>query len=78
MSAWTYASLAMRLELSAAEAHAAVERTGMAGLVRGRAVDRHVLLEFLEHGGRYGFLAIRGAPARGVPTGVLGPPRRAP
>ena len=74
MSAWTYASLALRLELSASEAHAAVKRSGMAGLVRGRAVDRRALLEFLEHGVRYAFYAIRGAPTRGIPTGVLAPP----
>jgi DNA-binding Lrp family transcriptional regulator len=74
MSAWTYASLAARLELSASEVHAAIKRASMAGLVRGRAVDRRALLEFLEHGVRYAFYAIRGAPTRGVPTGVLAPP----
>lgn len=77
MSAWTYTSLALRLELSASEAHAAVKRTGMAGLVRGRAVDRRALLEFLEHGVRYAFYAIRGAPTRGIATGVLAPPLNA-
>jgi len=76
-STWTYTSLAERLELSASEAHAAVKRAGMAGLVRGRAVDRRALLEFLEHGVRYAFYAIRGAPTRGVPTGVLAPPLNA-
>ena len=74
MRAWTYASLAARLELSASEAHAAVKRAGMAGLIRGRAVDRRALLEFLEHGVRYAFYPIRGAPTRGVPTSVLAPP----
>jgi hypothetical protein len=74
MSVWTYASLAVRLELSASEAHAAVKRAGRAGLLRGRSVDRRALLEFLEHGVRYAFYAIRGAPTRGVPTGVLAPP----
>lgn len=74
MSAWTYASLAVRLELSASEVHAAIKRATMAGLVRGRAVDRRALLEFLEHGVRYAFYAVRGAPTRGVPTGVLAPP----
>jgi len=77
MGAWTYASLAVRLELSASEAHAAVKRAGMARLLRGRAVDRGALLEFLEHGVRYAFHAIRGAPTRGVPTGVLAPPLNA-
>lgn len=77
MSAWTYASLAARLELSASESHAAVKRAGMAGFVRGRAIDRRALLEFLEHGARYAFYATRGAPTRGVPTGVLAPPLNA-
>ncbi len=74
MRAWTYASLAVGLVLSTSEAHAAVKRAAMAGLVRGRAVDRRALLEFLEHGVRYAFYAVRGAPTRGVPTGVLAPP----
>ena len=47
-SAWTYASLAVRLGLSASETHAAVKRAGLVGLVRRRAVDRRALLEFLE------------------------------
>jgi len=74
MSAWTYASLALRLELSASEAHAAVKRSGMAGLVRGRAVDRRALLEFLEHGVRYAFYAIRGAAHARDTYGRSGPP----
>jgi hypothetical protein len=74
MEAWTYAALAIRLELSASEAHAAVKRAGLAGLLRGRCVDRRALFEFLEHGVRYAFYAIRGAPTRGVPTGVKAPP----
>lgn len=74
MGAWTYASLAVRLELSASEAHAAVKRAGLAGLVRGRSTDRRALFEFLEHGVRYAFFPVRGAPTRGVPTGVLAPP----
>jgi hypothetical protein len=74
MDAWTYAALAVRLELSTSEAHAAVKRAGLAGLTRGRTVDRRALFEFLEHGVRYSFYAIRGAPTRGVPTGVAAPP----
>ncbi|MFO7544437.1 MAG: hypothetical protein R6W77_02975 [Trueperaceae bacterium] len=74
MGTWTYASLADRLGLSASEAHAAVKRAGFAGLVRGRHVDRHALFEFLEHGVRYAFFAVRGAPTRGVPTGAAAPP----
>lgn len=51
-----------------------MKRTGLAGLVRGRSVDRRALFEFLEHGVRYAFFPIRGAPTRGVATGVLAPP----
>lgn len=76
MAAWTYAGLAIRLELSTSEAHAAVKRAGSAGLLRGRHVDRRALLEFLEHGVRYAFYAVRGAPTRGVPTGASAPPLR--
>jgi hypothetical protein len=74
MGAWTYASLAIRLELSTSEAHGAVKRAELAGLVRGRAVDRRALFEFLEHGVRYAFFPVRGAPTRGVATGILAPP----
>lgn len=74
MENWTYASLAARLKLSASEAHAAVKRATLAGLLRGRQVDRHALMGFLEHGVRHAFYAVRGAPTRGVPTGVLAPP----
>jgi hypothetical protein len=74
MAAWTYAALAVRLELSASEAHAAVKRASFAGLVRGRHVDRRALFEFLEHGVRFAFYPVRGAPTRGVPTGVAAPP----
>lgn len=74
MEAWTYTALAIRLKLSASETHAAVNRAGLAGLVQGRTLDRRALFEFLEHGVRYSFYAIRGAPTRGVPTGVAAPP----
>ena len=74
MEDWTYAALAVRLVLSASEAHAAVKRAGLAGLLRGRRVDRRALFEFLEHGVRYSFYGVRGAPTRGVPTGAMAPP----
>lgn len=71
---WTYASLANRLRLSTSETHAAVRRARLAGLVRGRQVDRRALFEFLEHGVRYAFYGVRGAPTRGIPTGISAPP----
>ena len=37
------------------------------------AVNRHALLEFLEHGVRYAFPAVAGATVRGVPTAHAGP-----
>lgn len=73
-----FRTLADDLALSVSTAHAAVKRLKMAGLVRPStsgiaAVNRHALLEFLEHGVRYAFPAVAGAPTRGVPTAHTGP-----
>ncbi len=61
-----FRTLAEDLALSVSTTHAAVKRLMLAGLVRptgagGRAVNRHALLEFLEHGVRYAFPAAAGA-----------------
>ena len=76
MVGWTYATLADRLALSTSEAHAAVKRAQHARLLRGRAVDRHALLAFVEQGMPYAFYAERGGPTRGIPTGASAPPLR--
>jgi hypothetical protein len=73
-----FRTLAADLSLSVSTAHAAVKRLMLAGLVRPvgtgvGAVNRHALLEFLEHGVRYAFPAAVGATTRGVPTAHSGP-----
>lgn len=73
-----FRTLADDLSLSVSTAHAAVKRLKLAGLVRPSSagigtVNRHALLEFLEHGVRYAFPAVAGAPTRGVPTAHAGP-----
>ncbi|MBI5083447.1 MAG: hypothetical protein HZB13_02470 [Acidobacteria bacterium] len=74
----TYAGMAAALEMSSSEVHSAVKRAKAARLVvdldgRLRA-DRRCLLEFLIHGVKYAFPAVRGGLTRGVPTSVAAPP----
>ena len=64
--------------MSVSEAHGAVKRAVTAGLlppgglgVRPRA---EALREFLIHGAKYSFPALRGEPARGTPTAHAAPP----
>lgn len=72
----SYAAIATDLTMSVSTAHESVERLQLAGLLRpgSRQVNRHALLEFLEHGVRYMFPAPLAARARGVPTAHSGPP----
>lgn len=72
----TYQVLAENLGISTSTAHQAVERLTAAGIVlpHARRVNRHHLLEFLEHGVRYAFPSQPGSRARGVPTAHAGPP----
>lgn len=64
-----YADLASALVLSPSEAHAAVRRAKLAGLLNAeRRVNRAALLEFLIHGVKYAFPPKRGRLTRGVPT----------
>ncbi len=65
----TYPELAADLELSLSEAHGAVKRATLAGLLVGdRQVNRAALLEFVVHGVKYAFHAKRGRVTRGIPT----------
>lgn len=66
----SYAELGRELDLSASQAHAAVKRASVAGLLdaKTRKVNRRALLEFLEHGAKYVFPAKRGPVVRGLPT----------
>jgi len=77
----SYAGLADDLGLSSSTVHESVARLLNAGLIRRdpeheRVVNRHALLEFLEHGVKYAFPAVPGAPVRGVPTAHAGPALR--
>jgi len=70
-----FETIADDLAMSVSTAHGAVVRLRDAGLVRrdSRKVNRHALLEFLEHGVKYAFPANRGGSARGVPTAHSAP-----
>ena len=71
----SYAQLGADLSMSQSTAHESVERLQLAGLLRpeSRVVNRHSLLEFLEHGLRYMFPAKPEWRARGVPTAYSSP-----
>lgn len=73
----TFEALRNDLGISTSTAHQAVERLSAAGIIRPheRKVNRHALLEFLEHGLRYAFPAVPHAGReRGIPTAHAGPP----
>jgi hypothetical protein len=72
-----YHQVAEDLDMSSATVYESVARLEMAALLRPgvRAVNRHTLLEFLEHGVRYAFPAApTGLLGRGVPTAHSAPP----
>src|SRR5688500_10977880 len=71
----SYVRLGQDLGMSPSTAHGSVERLQMAGMLRpdSRHVNRHALLEFLEHGVRYAFPAVPDRKARGVPTAYSAP-----
>lgn len=71
----SYLSLGADLSMSPSTAHGCVERLQLAGLLRpeSRQVNRHFLIEFLEHGVKYMFPAKLDVRARGVPTAYSGP-----
>ena len=74
----TYAKLASELGMSPSEVHAAVKRAETARLLAadksGPRPDRRAVLEFVLHGLRYAFPAVRGALTRGIPTSYAAPP----
>jgi hypothetical protein len=72
----TFEALHDALGISVSTAHDAVVRLSAAGLVypHARKVNRHALMEFLEHGVRYAFPAMLGAGrSRGIPTAHASP-----
>lgn len=67
---WTFEKVATELDLSPSAVHRSIDRAKQAGLydARRKTVNRAALLEFLAHGARYVFPAVRQGEARGVPT----------
>ena len=71
----TLRKLGELLHLSTSEAHTAVKRSQAAGLLLAdRQPNRPALLEFVLHGARYAFPAVRGGMTRGMPTAHAAPP----
>ena len=75
---WTYSSLAVDLDLSASQGHAAIQRAIRSELAyeAGGQIRVHArnLEEFLTHGMRYFFVPERGAKSRGMATLTSAPP----
>lgn len=76
--AWSYPRLAAELGMSASEVHASVKRAVLAQLAvpsqpKGFSVQPQNLVEFLVHGAKYAFPAVRGPITRGHPTGYAAP-----
>jgi hypothetical protein len=78
-AAWSYPKLALDLAMSASEVHASVRRATLGGLLQDNAshrANRKALLEFLVHGLKYVFPAVRGGMTRGLPTSYAAAPLR--
>lgn len=75
---WSYSRLAVDLDMSPAETHAAVQRALGAQLAvpeeKGARPNIRNLEEFLLHGVRYVFVPDRGELTRGMPTAHSAPP----
>lgn len=73
---WSYPSLAHALGMSASEVHNAIRRASDSGLMNltTKRPNRQALVEFLVHGLRYVFPAVRGGVTRGLPTAHGAPP----
>lgn len=75
---WAYNALAIDLEMSPSEVHAAVKRARAAGLAiefeNGIQANLSVLEEFIIHGLKYVFVPDRGGLTRGMPTGHAASP----
>ena len=71
----TFRKLAESLGLSPSAVHRSVTRAKAAGLLLAdRQPTRYALLEFVLHGARYAFPAVRGRMTRGMPTAYAAPP----
>jgi len=73
-----YLQIASELYLSPSRVHASVKRAKLAHLLHGTELGEKpnyvALEEFLIHGVKYAFPAVRGELSRGVPTGYAAPP----
>ena len=69
---WTYESLGALLDMSPSRIFESLEKLSVSGLYHGKGlkgrVDKGALLQFILHGARYVFPAIKGGIARGIPT----------
>jgi len=74
--AWTYATLAEELGMSASQVHAALKRCADVGLYNGltRRPNAQALLQFLIHAVRYIVPVKPGPLVQGLPTSYAGPP----
>lgn len=74
----SYADLAEELGMSVGEVHGATQRAAEAGLfdLDSKRPRIHPLKEYLIHGVKYAFPAVRGAPGRGMPTSYAASPLR--
>ena len=75
----SFQKLASDLHVASSEVHGAVKRTRLSGLMQHdgpKKVNRSALLEFLGHGVRYVYPAVRGEMTRGVATSFAAEPLR--
>ncbi len=73
---WTFEGIGAELDLSPSAVHRSLDRAKQSGFykARSKAVNRAALLEFLVHGAKYVFPAVRQGEARGIPTAWAAPP----
>lgn len=74
----SYSVMARELEMSASEVHSAVKRLCQSRLIHGAEMNEKPIMtaveEFLIHGVKYAFPAIRGSLTRGIPTSYAAEP----
>lgn len=73
---WTFGQVAEEIGLSSSAVHRSLARARKAGLydAHRRRVNAFALFEFIAHGARYVFPAVRSGEARGIPTAWAAPP----
>lgn len=73
---WAFGRLADDLSMSPSEVHAGIKRANQAQLYdqNSKQPRKSAFFEFLLHGVKYAFPAIRGELTRGIPTSFAAPP----